>query len=203
MATTGAPWNLFYPLGTDLVKDGAGDIQQLAEDAAGALTAVRALGLGTNVVQAVKTDVFTTSSASFTALTGLSASIVPSSSNSKILVVGHINLSNSGSPAGSSRYRLMRGATAISVGDAAGTRDQATGSLFSGINRANGAENVGTTGTWSFVFVDSPSTGSSVTYSCQVAVSAGTLRINATGGDTDAVANARTTSSITLIEVAA
>jgi hypothetical protein len=38
MATTGAPWNLFYPLGTDLVKDGAGDIQQLAEDVAAGLT---------------------------------------------------------------------------------------------------------------------------------------------------------------------
>jgi hypothetical protein len=37
MATTGAPWNLFYPLGTDLVKDGAGDIQQLAEDVAAGL----------------------------------------------------------------------------------------------------------------------------------------------------------------------
>jgi hypothetical protein len=38
MATTGAPWNLFYPLGTDLVRDGAGDIQQLAEDVAAGLT---------------------------------------------------------------------------------------------------------------------------------------------------------------------
>jgi hypothetical protein len=56
MATTGAPWNLFYPLGTDLVKDGAGDIQQLAEDVLARLR-FRALGLGTNVVQAVKTDV--------------------------------------------------------------------------------------------------------------------------------------------------
>jgi hypothetical protein len=39
MATTGAPWNLPYPLDTDLVIDGAQAIQDLAEATATGLTA--------------------------------------------------------------------------------------------------------------------------------------------------------------------
>jgi hypothetical protein len=38
MATTGSPWNLPYPLPTDLVRDGADAIKDLAEDTAAALT---------------------------------------------------------------------------------------------------------------------------------------------------------------------
>jgi len=33
MATTGSPWNLFYPLPTDLVRDGADAIKGLADSA--------------------------------------------------------------------------------------------------------------------------------------------------------------------------
>jgi hypothetical protein len=39
MATTGAPWNLPYPLDTDLVIDGASGIEALAEATAAGLTA--------------------------------------------------------------------------------------------------------------------------------------------------------------------
>jgi hypothetical protein len=38
MADTGAPWNLPYPLDTDLVIDGASDIEALAEATADGLT---------------------------------------------------------------------------------------------------------------------------------------------------------------------
>jgi len=38
MATTGSPWNLPYPLPTDLVRDGADAIKDLAEGTASALT---------------------------------------------------------------------------------------------------------------------------------------------------------------------
>jgi hypothetical protein len=38
MATTGSPWNLPYPIPTDLVRDGADAIKDLAEDTAAALT---------------------------------------------------------------------------------------------------------------------------------------------------------------------
>ena len=39
------------------------------------------------VVQSVKTDTFSTSSSSFTDITGLSATITPSSNSNKILVI--------------------------------------------------------------------------------------------------------------------
>jgi hypothetical protein len=38
MATTGAPWNLPYPLDTDLVIDGASDIEDLADGVAAGLS---------------------------------------------------------------------------------------------------------------------------------------------------------------------
>ena len=79
------------------------------------------------VVQTVKTSTFTTSSTSFTDVTGLSVSITPTSASNKILVLCYAVLSNTNT--GGNYYsfaRLMRDATPIFVGDAAGSRLQAS-----------------------------------------------------------------------------
>jgi hypothetical protein len=44
VATTGAPWNLPYPVPTDLVRDGAEAIEDLAEATASSLTTLAATG---------------------------------------------------------------------------------------------------------------------------------------------------------------
>lgn len=148
------------------------------------------------VVSVTKTDVFTTSSTTFTAVTGLSASITPTSATSKILVFGMISQNAIGGNI-PTRYRIMRNSTAIGIGDAAGSRDRATGFWYAG--DVNGNQG---TGQWAPNFLDSPATTSSVTYSIQVATSAGSIGINRSQSDADSLGEARTASTITLMEIA-
>ena len=53
------------------------------------------------------------------------------------------------------------------------------------------------------VFLDSPATTSSTTYKCQMRVNGSTGYVNRTSSDTDNTNNARTISSITVMEIAA
>ena len=149
------------------------------------------------VVNTTKTDVFTTTSTSFVDVTGLSATITPTSASSKIMVcVSFCMSSNSG--AGYPFSRILRDSTAIYVGDAAGSRTPAL-SNATGFNDDNGFL-VPT----SAQFIDSPATTSATTYKLQALQTAGnTTRIGATGDDTNASNRIRTASSIVLMEIAA
>lgn len=146
------------------------------------------------VVSATKTDTFTTTSTTFTDVTGLSVSITPSSTTSKILVMTNFQASVSGDIA--VMFRFVRGATAISVGDAAGNRTQASASLL----QSNITEQLGT---FSFHFLDSPSTTSATTYKVQTFVNAGTMYLGRTGSDSDLATRPRTASTITVMEISA
>ena len=146
------------------------------------------------VVTASKTDTFSTSSTSFTDITSLSVSITPSSASSKILIMAYI--SAQGTPGATvTQHRLVRGATAIAVGDAASSRTQASAGLYSSVSD--------TTQQATIVFLDSPATTSSTTYKCQMRVNGSTGYVNRTSSDTDNTNNARTISTITVMEVAA
>jgi hypothetical protein len=143
------------------------------------------------VVQTVKSDVFSTTSTSYTDVTGLSVSITPSSASNRILVVLNSYFSESGLDC--TMVRLLRNGTVINVGDAAGSRIQATGASGYDSNSINciGAN-----------FLDSPNTTSSVTYSVQARLSTGTSYLNRTGADGDNALHPRTASTITVMEVA-
>ena len=146
------------------------------------------------VVTANKTDTFSTSSTSFTDITSLSVSITPSSASSKILIMAYI--SAQGTPGATvTQHRLVRGATAIAVGDAASSRTQASAGLYSSVSD--------TTQQATIVFLDSPATTSSTTYKCQMRVNGSTGYVNRTSSDTDNTNNARTISTITVMEIAA
>ena len=156
-------------------------------------TAVGGAGV-LQVVSTTKTDTFTTTSTSFTDITGLSVSITPSSTSSKVLLV--VNLFGDNSTAGQAGFvQLVRDSTAVGVGDAAGSRTRATTALssYAGPNTiyASGAN-----------FLDSPSTTSATTYKVQVRVTGGTGYVNRSFSDTDASATIRAVSSITAMEVA-
>jgi hypothetical protein len=192
MATTGAPWNLFYPLGTDLVKDGAGDIQQLAEDVAAGLT-VANTGLGTNVVHTLKNDTFTTTSTTFTAVTGLAASITPSSTSSKVLVIVTLNGIgvSTGTESPFQQFNVRRGTTNIgqpSAGDTPATIQATLGTVSNGMVASA-----------SIVLLDSPSTTSPISYNVTMRTNTATSYLNRRGSS----AQQTTVSSITVIEVAA
>lgn len=140
------------------------------------------------VVSTTKTDSFSTSSTSFVDVTGLSASITPIATSSKIYIIVDL-VTGCDNAAGSIRLNLVRDSTNIA---------QATGGLLQStahVYTNNTSAGVGA----AISFLDSPSTSSSVTYKIQ------TARFGA-GGNVFigrlAVADERSVSSITLIEVA-
>ena len=125
------------------------------------------------VLQTVKTDTFTTSTAmsSFADITGMSQTITPSATSSKILVTvcGHCTNQTSNYQ---NSFRLVRDSTSIFIGDSRGstTRSSSGGTISNG-NMEN----------FSITFLDSPNTTSSVTYKLQGASeSGGTLYFGGT-----------------------
>jgi hypothetical protein len=171
-----------------------------ADIASGAITAAKlASGVGgklLQVVSTVKSDTFTVTSGTFTDITGMSVSITPSSTSNKILVLANVNHVGTTSVA-SSGIRLLRGSTAIAIGDSAGSRTRTSG----GSNYGN--YGVTLTGD-SIMFLDSPSTTSSTTYKIQTMCYGGyTSYVNRSGNDSDGDAYFRGISSITVMEIAA
>ena len=188
-------------LGTTVFGDGSGDltIQQngvlVNKITSNGLT-YRGTGSVLQVLQAVKTDTFSTTSTSFTDITGLSVSITPTSTSSKILV--KIVLTITGTNTTGSTYRITRGGSPIGIADAASNR-----------NRGSGAEvfntRVDTSYNYGAQFLDSPSSISSLTYAVQAIVGSGTgtVYINRSSSDTDSAGFSRGVSSITVMEIAA
>ncbi len=146
------------------------------------------------VVQTVKTDTFSMASTTFANVTGMSASITPSSASNKILVLSNISFCGD---AGSAAFmmKFTRNGTAIFVGDAASIRTSIT---WEGITPD---DNVSQTG--SYIYLDSPATTSAVTYQLQIKSSDGpTIYVNRSVTDTDSPTRGRGASSIVLLEVA-
>lgn len=135
------------------------------------------------VVSTTKTDTFSTTSTSFTDVTGLSATITPRSTSSKVLALAKIGIGMNNQYF---RFNLLRNSTAIAQPDA-------------GTFPASGIMEFGSliTNVVSFDFLDSPSTTSSTTYKIQAAVNAGTGYVNR-----DTSGNRTVVSTLTLIEVA-
>jgi len=161
-----------------------------------ALTNLPGGGKVLQVVQTVKTDTYTASGyTTWTDITGMSASITPSSTSSKILVMTNLQYSISGYGG----IRLMRDATAIGLGDAASTRLQSTmGTKY--------LRTVNDIASNTSLYLDSPSTTSSTTYKLQANLQydlAYTLYINRGANDDDATYTSRPISTMTLIEIGA
>ena len=120
-------------------------------------------GGGIIQVQSVtKTDAYNMPSndTNFHTVTGLSVSITPKFSTSKILVLYDMNWSAQN---GHCSCRLMRDSTPIKVGNASGNKTQVTGQIHhSGQNDQYDLEQVSGT------HMDTPATTSAVTYSMQV-----------------------------------
>jgi hypothetical protein len=158
----------------------------------GTLISTKSAGTVLQVVSTTKTDTFSTASTSYVDITGLSVSITPSSATSKIYVV----LSISGSENAGWGYQLVRGSTAICIGDSGGgSRKQASGGIS--VRDTNGIAN------GSVNFLDSPATTSATTYKVQMYVPSSTGYVNRTYGDIDASYTVRTASTITVMEIAA
>jgi hypothetical protein len=154
------------------------------------------------VVSTTKTDTFTASVASGgeTAVTGLSASITPSSATSKILVMLNVNGIETSDYTSFLVVRLYRGATEIGSGAAAGSRPTVFGADKTGTQNSDNIVNV------SGNYLDSPATTSATTYAVYLVNTRGvtkTLGVNRTGLDSDQVSYVRAASTVTLMEVSA
>jgi len=143
-------------------------------------------------VQTFKNDVFATSSNSYVDVTSLTASITPSSSSNKILVLLRTTQSVYGD--GFIKAKLLRGSTDIAV---ANGKDYFTlnypsrNATDTNIYIAHGSQHLD--------FLDSPSTTSSTTYKVQILTSSGQTAAINRGRDNDQY---RGVSSITLMEIA-
>ena len=161
-----------------------------------ALTNLPGGGKVLQVVSTTKTDTFSAGNVStYADITGLSASITPSATSSKILCIVNIN-SSSDQNTNANFFRLVRGSTAINVGTSVGSRVAASAHM---ISRDTQRQTLS-----SFNFLDSPSTTSATTYKIQYqngGAGGGNCRINRSYNDANNNDSARTASTITLMEI--
>ena len=160
-----------------------------------AATIASGVGKILQIQQTVKSDTFSTSSATYVDVTGFSVNITPSSASNKVLVLVTSN-ANAASTY-NTMVQLVRDSTDIFQGDVGGG-SQSRASMQTRDTDSN------TSSSLNFNFLDSPSTTSQVTYKIQaMAQSGGTSYINRTASDSNSQAIARIPSSIIVMEVQA
>jgi len=159
-----------------------------------ALTNLPGGGKVLQVVSSVSANAFSTTSASLVDITGLSATITPVSTSSKILVITNFYAGH-GNTRPYPRFTLKRGTTSIGLGNASGNRSASTAALTS----TNGNElNLLSVG---HSLLDSPSTTSAITYKWQTNTLGGrTIYVNSAASSVDANSLA-TAGNITLMEI--
>ena len=155
-----------------------------------------ASGVGGKLLQTImveKTDTYS-ATGGFTLITGLTVTITPSATSSKIFISGMVQMSGTGTYG--MHIRLMRDSTPINIGDAAGSRQQSTakGRVESGTNvQARPLS-----------FVDEPESDVQLVYSVQAfAESGGTFYCNFSQNDLDAAGYGRYPSQIIVQEIGA
>jgi hypothetical protein len=154
------------------------------------------------VVSTTKSDAFSASigSNSFSSnVTGLAATITPSSTSSKILVITQLYGASGISNYPIVTYRIDRNGTPVGVGDLVGSRPQVTAKSWVVVNESNSQISSSAT------FLDSPATTSSLTYGVQLHnhdTTTQTYYLNRSSGDTNDRLGGRPISTITLMEVA-
>jgi len=173
------------------IKDGEVGSAELA-------TAVKT-GLATNVQSTTLTTATSTTittAQTFYDVSGLSVSITPTSSSSKVLVMGHMHIAN-GTTDQLMVARIARGSTAVGVGTSAGSRTAGTVGVYYGFTNNNIQYPI------PFSYLDSPSTTSATTYKIQVTGNSngGIIYTNRAGSDSDDSGKFRPVSTITVIEV--
>jgi hypothetical protein len=148
------------------------------------------------IVSVNKTDVFTTTSTSYTDITGLSLSITPTLNTSKVLVIASV-VAGTDNALGNGAIKLVRDSTDIFVGDASASRTVASfGISFSAVIGSQQA---------TLVTLDAPSLASAVTYKVQALTSnaGGPVVVNRSINDGTTSTRFVGASSITLLEVSA
>jgi len=177
--------------------DGTGTIA-LQNQLSGMTAASMPTGSVLQVKQAHKTDIFSTTANSDTDITGLSVSITPSSTSSKILVTSNISgFSHNGLGGG---FCIKRDSTKIGLADTSGSRSRTSfsGDLYTGDAAGTGQMHFNAVA----CFLDSPSSTSALTYKITAQCNGNTLNINHEETDSDSNDTTRCVSHITVMEIA-
>jgi len=158
---------------------------------------VKAAGGGgkiNQVIQTLKTDKFTTSATSPASITGLSAAITPSATDSKVLI--QVSFGSFGNQhSGNHGYATISGGNcATYIGDATGGHESAVGVVASPTDNSS-------QGSGDMQYLDSPSTTSAVTYQVNLWGPAYNTYINGPGTTTTTSWNGAST--IILMEILA
>ena len=156
-----------------------------------------ATGFG-KVLQVVSAEYTTTGSTTSTTFvtTGLEASITPSSTSNKILLMASMSLGGSGA-VGDNRMNLcfLRNTTEIGVPAASGSRTS--------VGRTGPQVASGQVTEESILYLDSPSSTSAITYKCAFSArSSYTVWINRPHYDPDDATSIRSASTLVLMEIA-
>jgi hypothetical protein len=161
-------------------------------DTTGATVSGLTTGKVLQVVQANKSDIFSTTGRTFADVTNLSLSITPSSTSSKILVMFTGMLSCGTNAA--TRVNLLRDSTILGEGATGSEKASIGGGAYDATN--------GDTYTSALNWLDSPSSTSSLTYKVQLATD-NTLSVAVYINRSAQDANYTGSSSITALEIGA
>jgi hypothetical protein len=149
------------------------------------------------VVQTHNTTTSSMASSSFADVSGMSVTITPSASDSKILI--HVSLYAGMAQNDVAFFKLLRGSTVI--GSAADAGDRVGCNFSFGVDGGDGHSQVHSN---NYHYLDSPNTTSATTYKIQGAsYNNDSLYFNRTPNDADHTTSARCTSVITAMEVLA
>ena len=201
-----------------LTADAAGRLKMAdgfvnaAKLGAGAARANFGAGAVLQIVQAIKTDIWSSNALGsvWNDIPGqggtgtFQVQITPASASNKILVMSHLPMSSTDGQVG--RAQLRRDGNPIFAGDAAGSRPVGTGQTYFspaafGSQPSINIEDLGC------IYLDSPGTTSTVTYKMVVGADntsgGGTVRLNLSNRDTNNTGNdTRVASSIIVMEIA-
>tara|TARA_Y100000766_G_C18861867_1_gene583663 strand:- start:461 stop:1093 length:633 start_codon:yes stop_codon:yes gene_type:complete len=152
------------------------------------------------VVQAFKTDTFSSTSSSYVDITGMTLSITPASSSNKILI--RVVMQHGGAANMYGGIKVLRDSTHIGQSTAVSLSSQVNASFgFNTPHSANGEYKVYTSG---FELLDTPSTTSAITYKLQVYTRDGeAFNLNRPNNNNNNALVVGGTSSLTAQEVSA
>jgi hypothetical protein len=156
-------------------------------------------GSGQTVVQVVSTSlttVFTFAASSYTAITGLSASITPFSTSNKVIVMVNLMGCNQTQPYFMSQWATQRNGAYVGVATAVSGFTSSTVSNQRTGTDTNSAVNV------FYQFLDSPGSTSAQTYQVYGQTESNSFNVNASGSNTASQSwSGHGVSTITLMEI--
>ena len=189
--------NLIQPsTGTTLTVGASGDTITVPSGATFNVAGTAGTNIGKilQVVSTAKTDTTSTTSGSFADISGMTLSITPAATSSKILVMVQTYIC--GGSTANQPINLLRDSTVIGVADAAADYTMP-------FRQSADAQNQYQMFILSTTFLDSPSTTSATTYKLQWKTNSGTLYLNRSVDEGGMGAGVNACSTITAMEVGA